>query len=304
MQLRVTAIVRAMGLAAVWFGLLGPGGCARQPRAAAPPAPAAPADVAAVTVTPQKIELTTELPGRTHAFLIAEIRPQVNGLIQKRLFTEGADVKAGEVLYQIDPAPFQAALNTAEAALNRSQANGALDPVARRALQGLAGRQGRQPAGLRRCDQRPEPGRSRHSVLESGRGDGPHQSGVHAGHRADLRSHRTIHRDRWGSRDGVSAGGPGDHSATGSHLRRCAAVDRRVAAFEAPPARMAGSTRMGPNQNKVTLILEDGTAYAHGGDTAVPRCHGGSDDRLRHSPDRLPQSRTGSSCRACSSGLW
>lgn len=76
-----------------------------------------------MTVTPQKVELTTELPGRTYAFLIAEIRPQVNGLIQKRLFTEGADVKAGDVLYQIDPAPFQAALNTAEAALNRSQAS-------------------------------------------------------------------------------------------------------------------------------------------------------------------------------------
>ncbi len=122
MQLRVTAIVRAMGLAAVWFGILGPGGCERQPQSAAPPALAAPVEVAAVTVTPQKVELTTELPGRTHAYLIAEIRPQVNGLIQKRLFTEGTDVKAGDVLYQIDPAPFQAALNTAEAALNRSQA--------------------------------------------------------------------------------------------------------------------------------------------------------------------------------------
>ena len=61
--------------------------------------------------------LTTELPGRTSACLVAEIRPQVNGLIQKRLFTEGSDVKAGQVLYQIDPAPFQASVNNAEANL-------------------------------------------------------------------------------------------------------------------------------------------------------------------------------------------
>jgi membrane fusion protein (multidrug efflux system) len=80
-------------------------------------------EVAATTIQPQQVVLTTELPGRTSAFLVAEIRPQVNGLIQKRLFTEGSDVKAGDVLYQIDPAPFQAALNNAEAALGRSQAS-------------------------------------------------------------------------------------------------------------------------------------------------------------------------------------
>lgn len=94
--------------------------CNRQPPAAmAPPTP----EVATVTVARQKALLTTELPGRTAPFRIAEIRPQVNGLILKRLFTEGADVKAGEELYQIDPAPFQAALDNAMAALGRSEAN-------------------------------------------------------------------------------------------------------------------------------------------------------------------------------------
>jgi membrane fusion protein (multidrug efflux system) len=78
--------------------------------------------VAVVTVQAEPVVLTTELPGRTSAFLVAEIRPQVNGLIQKRLFTEGSDVKAGQSLYEIDPAPFQAALDTAEAALRRSEA--------------------------------------------------------------------------------------------------------------------------------------------------------------------------------------
>jgi len=80
-------------------------------------------EVATVTISTQQVVLTTELPGRTSAYRIAEIRPQVSGIIQKRLFTEGADVKAGEVLYQIDPAPFQAALDNARGALGRAEAN-------------------------------------------------------------------------------------------------------------------------------------------------------------------------------------
>lgn len=94
-------------------------GCNHQPQAP----PQAVPEVATVTVTAQRVVLTTELPGRTSPFLIAEIRPQVNGLIQKRLFTEGADVKAGQELYQIDPAPFQAALDNAKASLGRSEAS-------------------------------------------------------------------------------------------------------------------------------------------------------------------------------------
>ncbi|WP_417912623.1 efflux RND transporter periplasmic adaptor subunit [Candidatus Electronema sp. TJ] len=77
--------------------------------------------VSFVVVQPQRVELTAELPGRTAAYRAAEIRPQVSGIIQKRLFTEGADVKAGEALYQIDPAPFQAALDNAEASLLASR---------------------------------------------------------------------------------------------------------------------------------------------------------------------------------------
>ena len=79
--------------------------------------PAVP-EVAVVTVSPEQVVLTTELPGRTSAYLVAEIRPQVNGIIQKRLFEEGSDVRAGKVLYQIDPAPFQAAYDNAAANLS------------------------------------------------------------------------------------------------------------------------------------------------------------------------------------------
>ncbi|HAL45126.1 MAG: efflux transporter periplasmic adaptor subunit [Planctomycetes bacterium GWF2_42_9] len=79
-------------------------------------------EVAIIKIQPQKAELTTELPGRTSAYRIAEIRPQVSGLIQKRLFTEGSDVNEGQVLYQIDPAPFEAAVNNVKASLSRAEA--------------------------------------------------------------------------------------------------------------------------------------------------------------------------------------
>ncbi|MDD2220099.1 MAG: efflux RND transporter periplasmic adaptor subunit, partial [Desulfoplanes sp.] len=75
-----------------------------------------------MTVHPEPVALTTELPGRVSAYRTAEIRPQVNGLIIKRLFTEGSYVKEGQALYEIDPAPFQAALDNAKAALVRSRA--------------------------------------------------------------------------------------------------------------------------------------------------------------------------------------
>ena len=101
-------------IAAVMFAALLLQGCNREPASPPPPAP----EVATVTVQPRTIVLTTELPGRTAPYLLAEIRPQVSGLIQKRLFTEGADVKAGDVLYQIDAAPFKAAFDNAAANLD------------------------------------------------------------------------------------------------------------------------------------------------------------------------------------------
>jgi len=106
---------------AVMMSLFGFWGCKDRQGAQAktPPTP----EVAVMTVEPQRIVLTTELPGRTATYRIAEIRPQVNGLIQKRLFEEGANVKMGDVLYQIDSAPLQAALDSAKAALRRSEAN-------------------------------------------------------------------------------------------------------------------------------------------------------------------------------------
>lgn len=92
---------------------------AAQPTAGKPPT-AAPVGV--VVLAPESQTLSTELPGRTAAFQNADIRPQVNGIIQKRLFTEGALVKAGQPLYQVDPATYEAAQASAQAALGKAQA--------------------------------------------------------------------------------------------------------------------------------------------------------------------------------------
>jgi membrane fusion protein, multidrug efflux system len=80
-------------------------------------------EVSVITVKTERVALTMELPGRTSAYFVAEVRPQVNGIIQKRLFTEGSHVQAGQVLYQIDPAMYQAAFDSANASLARAEAN-------------------------------------------------------------------------------------------------------------------------------------------------------------------------------------
>nr|WP_221197678.1 efflux RND transporter periplasmic adaptor subunit [Xanthomonas cannabis] len=79
-------------------------------------------EMGVLTVKQQPVTLTTELPGRTVPYLIAEIRPQVGGLVQSRQFTEGGDVKAGQTLYQIDPAQYRASYASAQASLAKAEA--------------------------------------------------------------------------------------------------------------------------------------------------------------------------------------
>ena len=80
-------------------------------------------EVGVVTVQPQTVPVVAELPGRTNAFLVAQVRARVDGIVMSRDFTEGTDVKAGQRLYKIDPAPYIAQLNSAKATLARAQAN-------------------------------------------------------------------------------------------------------------------------------------------------------------------------------------
>jgi membrane fusion protein, multidrug efflux system len=93
-------------------------GCGKKESGGPPPMP----EVAFVTIQTKQVVTTTELAGRTSANLVAEVRPQVSGIIQKRLFTEGSNVEAGQALFQIDPALYQVALDNAKAALARSEA--------------------------------------------------------------------------------------------------------------------------------------------------------------------------------------
>jgi membrane fusion protein (multidrug efflux system) len=84
--------------------------------------PPPPPEVSVITLKPRAIEITDQLPGRTTAFRVAEVRPQVTGVVQRRLFTEGTEVKAGQQLFQIDSGSYRAALSSAEAALKRAEA--------------------------------------------------------------------------------------------------------------------------------------------------------------------------------------
>ena len=113
-----------LALCAVALALLA--GCGDDKAAAPAGAPGGgmpPAQVGVITVQPQSVPVMSELPGRLEAVRIAQVRARVAGILQKRLFTEGADVKAGQPLFQIDPATFQAALDSAQATLSKAEAN-------------------------------------------------------------------------------------------------------------------------------------------------------------------------------------
>lgn len=114
---------RSAGLIATVGGLIGAMmliGCGLSP---AEKGSQGPLEVAVVELKPERVLITTELTGRTAANRVADVRPQVGGIILKRLFTEGSDVKAGQVLYQIDPATYQAAVDNAKASLSKAEAS-------------------------------------------------------------------------------------------------------------------------------------------------------------------------------------
>ncbi|WP_082813379.1 efflux RND transporter periplasmic adaptor subunit [Sphingopyxis terrae] len=99
----------------------------------------APAVVSVVQVAPEPVTVVDELPGRVVAYRIAEIRAQVGGIVQRRLFEQGSEVRAGQALFQINPAPFRAEANIAAATLQRSQAALGRARVQTRRLEPLLG---------------------------------------------------------------------------------------------------------------------------------------------------------------------
>lgn len=129
---RLALVALALLLAACDGGAPAGGSPAGPPGGGAPPP-----TVTVLRVHTGAVPLSVELPGRTTPYLIAEVRPQVTGIIKDRPFEEGSDVTAGQLLYQIDPAPYQAALDTALAQLARAEANLKLAELKARRYSGL-----------------------------------------------------------------------------------------------------------------------------------------------------------------------
>jgi membrane fusion protein (multidrug efflux system) len=118
-RLFLLSLAVAAGLVACGGGDGKPAMAQTQPADGPPPPP----EVGVVTVTPRSVAVPTELPGRVEALRTSQVRARVTGIVQKRLFREGSDVKAGQPLFQIDPAPYKAALDSARATLAKAQAN-------------------------------------------------------------------------------------------------------------------------------------------------------------------------------------
>jgi membrane fusion protein (multidrug efflux system) len=120
----MSTVRRIAPIAALVVSLAGLSGCGEKNAAAQAPAGGMPPpEVSVVTVASERLALSTELPGRLEATRVAQVRARVPGIVTKRVFREGSEVKAGDVLFRIDPAPFQAAYNSSAAALARAEAN-------------------------------------------------------------------------------------------------------------------------------------------------------------------------------------
>ena len=312
-----------------------------QPPASRPPPPPVP-EVAVVTVQPQQVVLTTELPGRTSGYLVAEIRPQVNGLIQKRLFTEGSDVKAGQVLYQIDPAPFQAALRQCHGE-PRCRAEGGRPGAGRvgreqrrpQAAAGDAEARQDEPPAVREPVQGPRPSppcerdqavtdvdvaeatlRAAEAQVESDR------EAVAAAEAAIKQAEAAVETAR------INLGYTKITAPISGRIGRSNVTEGAIVTAYQPVAlatiqqldpiyvdvpqstaelnRLKRSLANGRLKDERNRQGQDRPGRRHGlsaGRVAqVPRRDGGPDDRLGHPADRRSQSRRRFSCPACSSG--
>lgn len=117
------ACIAAALLGGIYFWASGPKASEAEIQAQQTADPRPPVEVTVYTVKNRAVSLTKDLSGRTSAFKVAEIRPQVTGIVLKRLFTEGTHVDKGQQLYQIDPATYQAAYDSAQANLTKAQAD-------------------------------------------------------------------------------------------------------------------------------------------------------------------------------------
>lgn len=186
-------------------------------------------EVGVVTLQGQPVPVVSSLTGRTTASLSAEVRPQVGGIVQKRLFTEGDMVKAGQALYQIDPSSYRATFNEAAASLKQAQALVIADCQKAQRYAVLVKDNGvsRQDAddAIATCNQ------DKASVeSKSGAGKRAHQPELDHRDRTDCRAHRDLFRHA--GRAGVRRSGyrAGDDPRPGYNVRRSHPIQRRSAA--------------------------------------------------------------------------
>ena len=273
-------------LAALVAAALALGACGGQRSGERPPP-----TVGVVTIEAQPVTLTTELPGRTSPYEIADVRPQVGGIIQARLFTEGSIVQAGQVLYQIEPAPFQAAYDQAKGAARQRRGQPRHHAAEGRALSPPGQAEFGRQAGLRRrrggvqAGRRPRSSRTRRRRRRRG--------SISPTPRSPRRSpagsaSRPSPKARWSPparppRSTPSSGSIRSMSTSPSRPRRCwrCAGRSRPAAWSAPARSSA----------EAHLTLDDGSQLSAGRPAAVHRRHGRPDHRRGDAAGRLPQSR-------------
>ena len=232
-------------------------------RAEAPPAPPPP-QVNVVTVHPQSVPVTIELPGRTSANLVAQVRARVDGIVLRQEVKEGAEVKAGQRLYQIDPAPYIASFNSAQATLEKAQANVASTTAQAERFKQLVGR---NAVSKQDYD---------NAVATKGQADADVASGKAAVETAKINLGYTSVVAPIGGRLGITQVTPGAYvQASAATLMNTVQqidpikVDLTQSSVEGLRLRSdyaSGKLRLnGPGQAKVTLLLEDGTEYSRPG---------------------------------------
>jgi Membrane-fusion protein len=172
-------------------------------------------EVGVVTLKSQPVSVVSDLTGRTTAALSAEVRPQVGGIIEKRLFNEGDTVKAGQALYQIDASSYRAAYNEAAAALKQAQALVTADCQKAKRYAQLVKDNGVSRQDARRCPLHLRTGHSQRGIEKCRPRQRPHQSQLDHGYRADCRAdwHFVGHARRAG--DGAAGHRPGNYSRAG-----------------------------------------------------------------------------------------
>ncbi|HXN15146.1 MAG TPA: efflux RND transporter periplasmic adaptor subunit [Usitatibacter sp.] len=232
-------------------------------KAASASAPQAP-EVSVVTVHKSSVPMTMELPGRTSAVLVAQVRSRVDGIVLQRDFKEGTDVKAKQRLFQIDPAPYRAALDSASATLARAQANlAAATALAERYKILLAGN------GVAKQDYD-------NALAAQGQSTADVAAGQAAVQKARLDLGYTTVVSPVQGRIGVSAVTPGAYvQASAATLMATVQqidpiyVDLNQSSLQGLQLRRdvaTGKLKLnGPGQAKVTLFLEDGTQYSLAG---------------------------------------